>query len=194
MVLGIPFLTRGRMMQVEIEYVQSARHPGLGQCWEVAKVVTDGEGIATRVLHVMPMWAVTARMAECNVDQEEAVRILLAEPHLDQPADQAPPILADPLWRRAAAEHRAAVSALHDELGFEPLGFRAGDDARHPASAMLDEPVPAGLVASIRSVIADQRQAVREQAAVPEAGLLDLIPPEPAGALVAALPPVQMPT
>lgn len=157
------------MPQVEVEYVEHVHEPGLGtNVFRVAQVVTHDDGRTDRILRIIPTFAVAARMAEYACDQEQAVRLLLAEPYMpDRPAT--PQIYADPIWRRGAAEHVEAAERTVAELGFDPLDLRAvpdGDDVEHPARVMVELDVPAELVSELRFRHAEQRAAWRDATAV----------------------------
>lgn len=150
-------------MQVEIEYVREADHPGVGPCFEVARVVTYDDGRTERLLRIYPQWAVAARMAEYGCTQEQAVRILVAEPHLPR-SNFVPSVIADPLWRRGAQRHIDAVERAMATLGFNPLDGRFEDQPRDPTALLRQVDVPAELVEELRFRHADVRASWREMA------------------------------
>ncbi|HVL62408.1 MAG TPA: hypothetical protein VM430_13510 [Microbacterium sp.] len=156
------------MPKVEVEYIERAYEPALGtDTFRIAKVVTDDDGRTHRLLRVEPTFSVAARMAEYGCSQEQAVRLVLAEPHMpDRP--EVPQIFADPVWRRGAADHLGRVEQVATELGFDPLDLRTvpdGDDVEHPARVMAELDVPDELVAELRMRHAEQRAAFREATA-----------------------------
>lgn len=151
-------------MRVEVEYAREASHAGVGDCYEVAVLVTHDNGHTMRRIQVFPCWSVAARMAEYNVSQAEAIRILLAEPHLPGARPDVPPVLADPIWRRGADAHRAEVDQAFATLGFDPLDARVEDRPTDPTSLMLEVGWSADEVSALRMRVADLRQALREHA------------------------------
>lgn len=150
-------------MQVEVEFVREAVHEQMGgECYEVATLVTWDDGRTDRLLRVMPVWTVAARMAEYNCSQAQAVRLILAEQYV--PVDGLPSVLTDPLWRRGAEQHVQVAEQTFAGLGFRPLDARAEDRPADPTALMRQREWPADFVRELRGVVADQRQALRERA------------------------------
>lgn len=148
-------------MQIEIESVEQVDEPQLGPVFRIIEVITRDDGRTERFLRIHPVWAVAARMAEYDVSQAQAVRMLLAEPYLPDRPD-VPAIFSDPLWRRGAADHAAAAERAVATLGFMPLDARVEDVPADPSAVMRRLDVPAGLVAELRMRHAEQRAAWRE--------------------------------
>lgn len=167
---------RGAMKHIEVEYAEMAKRAG-EDTYRVAMLYTNDDGSTDRILHIMPAWSVEARMAEYGVDRAEAVDILIAEPLLP-PNDDVPPVLAAPLWRDGAAEHRATVAELTAHVA--PLGRRVDGDAPDPLDLLRSRDIPASTVEALRMEVAEVRSALRDRPRrMPPAGMLASALPPP---------------